>query len=105
MTLFPKPARYYAELWAKRGYPTGSGDEFIILMYVNSQNEILDMIESIKHKQHCSTIKKEPYKINFSFGYSTYDSKHESVDTKKIDVLCIKTRRRFVKIIPDRRQN
>ncbi len=86
------------------------GDEFIILMYVNSQKEILDMIESIKTQAALfNESNKEPYAINFSFGYSTYDSKHESVDDflKKIDASMYKDKKRKVceKIIPDRRQN
>jgi diguanylate cyclase (GGDEF)-like protein len=86
------------------------GDEFIILMYVNSQKEILDLIESIKTQAALfNESTKEPYKINFSFGYSTYDSKHESVDDflKKIDAFMYKDKKRKIRenIIPDRRQN
>lgn len=57
------------------------GDEFIVLMHVNSQKDILDMVETIKTQATLfNETEKKPYKINFSIGYSTYESKHESID-------------------------
>ncbi|MGI6250629.1 MAG: GGDEF domain-containing protein [Anaerolineaceae bacterium] len=86
------------------------GDEFIVLMHVNSQKEILDMIESIKTQATLfNETEKKPYKINFSIGYSTYESKHESIDDflKKIDASMYEEKKRKIieKIIPDRRRN
>jgi diguanylate cyclase (GGDEF)-like protein len=61
------------------------GDEFIILMLVknslNTLKEIMDMIDLIKTESTLfNESNKKPYKINFSFGYSTFHSKHDSID-------------------------
>lgn len=86
------------------------GDEFIVLMHVNSQKDILDMVETIKTQATLfNETEKKPYKINFSIGYSTYESKHESIDDflKKIDASMYEEKKRKIieKIIPDRRRN
>lgn len=86
------------------------GDEFIILMYVNSQKEIMDMIDSIKTKAALfNQMEKKPYKINFSIGYSTYNTKYESTDDllKKIDASMYEDKKRKIceGIVPDRRRN
>lgn len=65
------------------------GDEFVILMHINSQKDIEDMIDTIKTQTALfNESKKKPYKISFSFGYGTYQNKNESIDDflKKIDV-------------------
>jgi len=86
------------------------GDEFIVFMYVNSQKEILDMIDLIKmHATLFNDSEKKPYKLNFSIGYSTYDSKYESTDDflKKIDASMYEDKKRKIceGIMPDRRCN
>ncbi len=86
------------------------GDEFIILTHIRSQNEITDMIDIIKTQASLLNESEEkPYKIGFSIGYSTYESKHESADDflKKIDAFMYRDKKRKFdeKIIPDRRRN
>jgi diguanylate cyclase (GGDEF)-like protein len=86
------------------------GDEFIILMYINSQKEIIDMIDSIKTQTTLFNESEEkPYSINFSIGYSTYESKHESIDDflRKLDVFMYEDKKKKIDegIIPDRRQH
>ena len=86
------------------------GDEFIILMDVNSQEEIIDMIDVIKTQEIAlNESGKKPYNINFSIGYGTYDSKRESIDDflKKIDTSMYEEKRRKIceGTIPDRRCN
>ena len=85
------------------------GDEFIILMYIKSQKEIMDMINIILTQAALfNKSEEEPYKINFSSGYSTYESQHESTDDflKKIDASMYGDKKRRIRegIIPDRRQ-
>ncbi|MGI6617343.1 MAG: GGDEF domain-containing protein [Saccharofermentanales bacterium] len=85
------------------------GDEFIILMYIKSQKEIMDMINIILTQAALFNKSEEkPYKINFSIGYSTYESQHESTDDflKKIDASMYGDKKRRIRegIIPDRRQ-
>ncbi len=85
------------------------GDEFIILMHINSQKEIMDMIETIKTQAILfNESKNKPYEINFSIGYSTYVSKHESTNDflKKIDASMYVDKKRKISegIIPDRRR-
>ncbi|HHT24188.1 MAG TPA: GGDEF domain-containing protein [Clostridiaceae bacterium] len=84
------------------------GDEFIILMQVSSQKEITDMIDIIKTQTTLfNESEKKPYKINFSIGYSTYKSKHESIDDflNKIDAYMYEDKNRKIceGILPDRR--
>ncbi|NLM19557.1 MAG: GGDEF domain-containing protein [Clostridiaceae bacterium] len=84
------------------------GDEFVILMYINSQKEIMDMIDMIKTQATLfNESEKKPYKINFSIGYSTYESNHESIDDflKKIDTYMYEDKKRKIceGILPDRR--
>ena len=86
------------------------GDEFIILMHVNSQKETMDMIDAIKTQTILfNESGKKPYKLNFSIGYSTYESKHESIDDflNKIDAFMYEDKKRKIdeRIIPDRRRN
>ncbi|MGI6696383.1 MAG: GGDEF domain-containing protein [Christensenellales bacterium] len=86
------------------------GDEFIILMYINSQKEIVDMIDTIKTQAALfNESGKKPYKIGFSIGYSTYQCKHESMDDflNKIDVSMYIDKKRKIseKIISDRRHD
>ncbi|MGI6687295.1 MAG: GGDEF domain-containing protein [Christensenellales bacterium] len=86
------------------------GDEFIILMYINSQKEIVDMIDAIKTQAALfNESGKKPYKIGFSIGYSTYQCKHESMDDflNKIDVSMYIDKKRKIseKIISDRRHD
>ncbi|NLK71391.1 MAG: diguanylate cyclase [Clostridiales bacterium] len=86
------------------------GDEFIVLMHVNSQKEITDIIDIIKTQATLfNETEDKPYKINFSIGYGTYDKKRESIDDflKKIDASMYEDKRKriFERIIPDRREN
>lgn len=85
------------------------GDEFIVLMYINSQKEITDMIEKIKTRAMLfNESEKKPYRISFSIGYGTYENKHDSIDDflRKIDVSMYddKTRKIREGIFSDRRQ-
>lgn len=85
------------------------GDEFIILMYINSQKEIIDMIEMIQTQATLfNESKKKPYKINFSIGYSIYDRNHESIDDflNKIDTYMYEDKKRKISegILADRRR-
>lgn len=86
------------------------GDEFIVLMQINSQKEIMDMIDIIQTRAALfNKSGKKPYTISFSFGYSTYQSRFESIDDflKKIDASMYEDKKRKIseKIIPDRRQH
>ena len=85
------------------------GDEFIILMYIKSQKEIMDMINIILTQAALFNKSEEkPYKINFSIGYSTFESQHEFREDflKKIDATMYGDKKRRIRegIIPDRRQ-
>jgi diguanylate cyclase (GGDEF)-like protein len=85
------------------------GDEFIILMYIKSQNEITDMIDTIKTQARLfNESEQKPYEINFSIGYSTYTGKYESTDDflKKIDASMYVDKKKRISegIIPDRRR-
>ena len=84
------------------------GDEFVILMYINSQKEIIDMIDMLKTQATLfNESEKKPYKINFSIGYNTYESNHEAIDDflKKIDASMYEDKKRKIceGILPDRR--
>ena len=84
------------------------GDEFIILMNVKSQEEIIDRINTInKQAALFNELGNKPYKINFSIGYGTYDIKHDSIDDflRKIDASMYEEKKRKIreKIIIDRR--
>ncbi|NLJ64321.1 MAG: GGDEF domain-containing protein [Christensenellaceae bacterium] len=84
------------------------GDEFIILMNINSQNEIVDMVNNIRtHTKLFNESQKKPYNINFSIGYCIYHSKHESIDDflKKIDAAMYEDKNKKIRegTIPDRR--
>ncbi|HHT25311.1 MAG TPA: GGDEF domain-containing protein [Clostridiaceae bacterium] len=84
------------------------GDEFVILMQVNSQKEITDMIDIIKTQATLfNESEKKPYKITYSIGYSTYKSKHDSIDNflRRIDVSMYEEKNRKIceGILPDRR--
>ncbi len=84
------------------------GDEFIILMKIDSPKEITDMIDTIEMQAALfNESEKKPYEIKFSMGYSTYQSKHESTDDflKKIDVAMYEDKNRKIRegILPDRR--
>lgn len=86
------------------------GDEFIILLHINSQKELMDMIDTIKTQATLFNESEEkPYKIYFSIGYSTYQRKNESIDDflKKIDASMYEDKRRRIceEIIPDRRMS
>jgi diguanylate cyclase (GGDEF)-like protein len=85
------------------------GDEFVILLYINSQNEITDMIDSIITQTTLfNESEKKPYKIQFSIGYSIYDSKNDTVDSflKKIDYSMYedKNRKLCEGVLADRRR-
>ena len=87
-----------------------AGDEFILLMYINSQTEITDMIDIINtHTALFNESEEKPYKIHFSIGYSTYDSKRDSMDDflRRIDNAMYEDKRRKLceGIVPDRRRN
>jgi diguanylate cyclase (GGDEF)-like protein len=74
-----------------------AGDEFIVFMYINSQEEIMDMIDLIKTQAALfNDSEKKPFKINFSIGYGTYESKHESIDDflNKIDASMYEDKKR-----------
>ncbi len=86
------------------------GDEFIVLMYINAQKEMMDMIDTIKTQTALfNESGKKPYQIDFSVGYSTYQSKQESVDDflKKIDTSMYEDRKRKIRegLLTDRRLN
>ncbi len=86
------------------------GDEFVILMYINSQKELMDMIDIVKTQTALFNESQEkPYEIDFSIGYSTYESKHDSVDNflKKMDASMYDDKKRKIceGIISERRQN
>jgi diguanylate cyclase (GGDEF)-like protein len=86
------------------------GDEFIILMYINSQNEITDMIDTIKTQARLfNESEQKPYEINFSIGYSTYEIKHDSIDDflKKVDASLYDDKKRKIRerLISDRRHD
>jgi GGDEF domain-containing protein len=79
-------------------------------MQINSQKEIMDMIDIIQTRAALfNKSGKKPYTISFSFGYSTYQSRFESIDDflKKIDASMYEDKKRKIseKIIPDRRQH
>ncbi len=78
-------------------------------MYIKSQNEITDMIDTIKTQARLfNESEQKPYEINFSIGYSTYTGKYESTDDflKKIDASMYVDKKRRISegIIPDRRR-
>ena len=84
------------------------GDEFIILMNINSQNEIVDMVNNIRtHTKLFNESQKKPYNINFSIGYCIYHSENESIDDflKKIDAAMYEDKNKKIRegTIPDRR--
>jgi len=86
------------------------GDEFIILAYIKSQQEIMDIIDTIKKEAALfNELEDKPYKIHFSIGYSTYETKNETIDDflKKMDDSMYEDKRRRIeeKAIADRRQN
>ena len=86
------------------------GDEFIILMYVNSKHEIMEMIDAVKTQTNLfNESEKKPYKINFSIGYSTFDINHDSIDDflKRADASMYEEKKRKIaeRIIADRRNN
>ena len=71
---------------------------------------MMDMIDIIKTQTALfNESEKKPYKIDFSIGYSTYQSKHESIDDflRKIDASMYQDRKRKISegIISDRRRN
>ena len=73
------------------------GDEFIILMRISSEKEIIDMIDIIKTQTALFNESEEkPYEIKFSIGHSTYHSKHESINNflKKIDAFMYADKKR-----------
>ena len=77
-------------------------------MNVNSPKEITDMKDIIKAQATLfNESEKKPYKINFSVGYSIYQSKHESIDDflRRIDASMYEDKNRKIRegIIPDRR--
>ena len=84
------------------------GDEFIILMNISSQNEIVDMVNNIRtHTKLFNESQKKPYNINFSIGYCIYHSENESIDDflKKIDAAMYEDKNKKIRegTIPDRR--
>lgn len=84
------------------------GDEFVVLMNVNSPKKITDMKDIIKAQATLfNESEKKPYKINFSVGYSIYQSKQESIDDflRRIDASMYEDKNRKIRegIIPDRR--
>ena len=77
-------------------------------MKTSSPKEIMDMIDTIKAKAELfNESEKKPYKLCFSVGYSTYQSKYESVDDflKKMDAAMYDDKRKKIRegVIPDRR--
>ncbi|MGI6765894.1 MAG: GGDEF domain-containing protein [Lentihominibacter sp.] len=85
------------------------GDEFIILMHINSQKEIEEMIEAVKTQATLFNESEDrPYKISFSIGYSIYEIKHDSIDDflKKMDASMYEDKKRKISegTIPDRRR-
>ena len=86
------------------------GDEFIILMHINSQKEIGELVDIIKAQvTQFNESGKKPYKIHFSMGYSIYQNEHGSIDDfiKKIDASMYEDKRRRIGagILPDRRHH
>jgi diguanylate cyclase (GGDEF)-like protein len=86
------------------------GDEFIILMNINAQKEMMDMIDIIKTQTALfNESGKKPYQINFSIGYCIYQSKQESIDDflKKIDASMYEDKKKKVSegTFPERRHD
>ncbi len=86
------------------------GDEFVVLIYPKSQKEIMDTIDVIETQTALfNESEQKPYKLEFSIGYSTYESKHESIDDflRKIDDSMYEEKRRRISegTLPDRRRN
>ena len=84
------------------------GDEFVILMKIKSQKDLMDMVDKINTQATLfNESEKKPYKIIFSIGYSTYEREHESIDDflKKIDTYMYEDKKRkfYEGILPDRR--
>lgn len=85
------------------------GDEFVVLMYPESKKDILDLIDVINTQTTLfNETEQKPYKIQFSIGYSTYDSERASIDDflKKMDHSMYADKRRKYRegLLPDRRQ-
>lgn len=77
-------------------------------MDIQSQEEIMDVIDTIETQATLfNEAEKKPYKINFSVGYSIYQSKQESIDDflRRIDASMYEDKNRKIRegIIPDRR--
>ena len=86
------------------------GDEFIILMHINSQKEIGELVDIIKAQvTQFNESGKKPYEIHFSMGYSIYQNEHGSIDDfiKKIDASMYEDKKRRIGagILPDRRHH
>ena len=84
------------------------GDEFVILMKIKSQKDLMDMVDKINTQATLfNESEKKPYKIIFSIGYSTYEREHESIDDflKKIDTYMYEDKKRkfYEGILPERR--
>lgn len=85
------------------------GDEFVILIYINSQKELRDMVDMIKKQEALfNQSEKKPYKINFSIGCGTYENMYESIDDflKKMDTSMFEDKKRKISegIMSDRRR-
>ena len=85
------------------------GDEFIILMHVNYQKEILDVIDDVKTEVKLfNETKNKPYTLSFSIGYDTYRRKEDSMESffKRIDESMYdeKSKKIHDNIIPERRR-
>jgi len=86
------------------------GDEFIILMHINSEEEITDMISTIRMQtKEFNESANKPYKIHFSIGYSVFDSENETTDDflGKLDTSMYEDKKRHIaeRVIPDRRKS
>lgn len=86
------------------------GDEFIILMDIQSQEEIMDVIDTIETQATLfNEAEKKPYKLEFSIGYGTYERNHETIDDflKKVDASMYEDKKRKLSEgkMPDRRRN
>ena len=75
----PEAARPLAEVETNVVFSTGA--EFIVLMFIESEQEILDTIENIRKELELFNSKKERvYELSFSIGYSIL-SDGSSVDS------------------------
>lgn len=58
-----------------------AGDEFMIIQIINSEDELKYTVDEIKKSvDDFNGSENSPYKIQFSFGFSVYDYKNDSIN-------------------------